>query len=129
MTLTQNYLAQRLIEILINDTKNNNKCKALYLHVLNSNFPAIQFYNRNNFIELKFLSKYYYFNNEWHDAYLYAYYINGGKPSSNYLRYPFYAFIYIILFSLIKVTTLEIAFLGYYRVFGSMLHSISLIRR
>ena len=48
-------LAKRLLEELIDNVKVNPTCKAVYLHVLATNTPAIQFYEKSNFLQLQLL--------------------------------------------------------------------------
>jgi hypothetical protein len=49
------------------------------LHVLDTNHPAISFYRRNHYLELRFLRDFYYFDQAYHSAYLYILYLNGYK--------------------------------------------------
>ena len=63
-------------------------CRAVYLHVITYNTVAIEFYTRKNFVYVKRLSNFYFLKPErspypgrtLYDAFLYAYYINGGRP-------------------------------------------------
>eukprot|EP00249_Psilotum_nudum_P014880 c25047_g1_i1 orf=419-1354(-) len=55
-------------------------CKAVYLHVISYNQPAINFYKKNSFQCLRKLHSFYFINGHHYDAYLYIYYVNGGRP-------------------------------------------------
>jgi ribosomal protein S18 acetylase RimI-like enzyme len=84
-------LAAMLITRLVSTVSTISSCKALYLHVLSTNFPAISFYERMKFDKLKLLrvnklswfdlmQGYYFIDLKWCDSYLYVKYINGGRP-------------------------------------------------
>jgi hypothetical protein len=62
------------------------KSSALYLHVLASNTSAIQFYEKHQFQKIRLLKNYYYIDGQYRDAFLYALFINGGKPPSTPLK-------------------------------------------
>ncbi|EDV27399.1 uncharacterized protein TRIADDRAFT_20891 [Trichoplax adhaerens] len=65
-------------------------CKAVYLHVLTSNIPAINFYEYHKFQLFKYLPQYYLISNQSADGYCYVCYINGGKgPIFIRITYPF----------------------------------------
>lgn len=55
------------------------KVKAVFLHVLTSNQPAIIFYEKRNFKYHSFLPYYYSIRGRSRDAFLYVCYINGGR--------------------------------------------------
>ncbi|KAL6060508.1 N-alpha-acetyltransferase 60 [Balamuthia mandrillaris] len=73
-----NQLLRHLIEYTTQERPN---CKAVYLHVLTTNYPAINFYEQNHFVRLRTLHNYYNIENtDSGDSYLYVRYVNGGKP-------------------------------------------------
>ena len=53
-------------------------CRAVYLHVIAYNRSAITFYQKNMFQCLRKLHNFYCIEGQYHDAYLYVYYVNGG---------------------------------------------------
>lgn len=55
-------------------------CKAVYLHVLTTNFVALRFYERHKFKLIRFMPHYYAIKSYHKNGYLYVLYINGGKP-------------------------------------------------
>ena len=84
-----------MLHALIERNILDKHCKALYLHVLASNEPAIQFYEKNKFQRRKYLQNYYLFDEKWHDAFLYVLYVNNGKPPR--FGYPFCQSISILI--------------------------------
>jgi len=56
--------------------------KAIYLHVLTTNNPAIHFYEKSKFMKLRMVPYFYEIDNESHDSYLYILYLNDGHPPS-----------------------------------------------
>lgn len=119
--LTYTLAAQALLEQLIHSCRANQNCVAVYLHVLTTNLPgkfhfalflarppfhitvsfffllyttAIRFYEKNNFVRLRHLDSYYIIDGQWHDAYLYALYMNGGKPPAFSLKE--YAYVWFV---------------------------------
>lgn len=58
----------------------NAQCKALFLHVLTTNSPAIHFYQRHQFKLHTFLPHYYFINGKSKDGFTYVLYVNGGHP-------------------------------------------------
>ncbi|XP_074320452.1 histone acetyltransferase MCC1 isoform X2 [Silene latifolia] len=71
-------------------------CRAVYLHVISYNNPAIFLYNKLSFKCVRRLHGFYLIDSQHYDAYLFVYYVNGGhSPCSplelavcvvNYLR-------------------------------------------
>lgn len=55
-------------------------CKAVYLHVLTTNFVALRFYERHKFRLFRYMPCYYAINGYHKNGYLYVLYINGGQP-------------------------------------------------
>ena len=58
----------------------HSKCKAIYLHVITDNSPAIAFYQKFNFSLHSRIRDFYTVNNGLQDGYLYVMYINDGLP-------------------------------------------------
>lgn len=56
------------------------KVKAVFLHVLTTNAPAIMFYENRNFRLHSFLPYYYSIKGCSKDGFMYVLYINGGHP-------------------------------------------------
>nr|CAG4645051.1 EOG090X0BM0 [Leptodora kindtii] len=67
----------------------NQLCKAVYLHVLTMNSPAIRFYEKHRFRLHSFLPYYYMVDGKSKDGFTYVLYINGGHSPWGVL-YPFY---------------------------------------
>jgi hypothetical protein len=63
-------------------------CKAVYLHVLTTNYVALRFYERHKFRLFRYLPCYYAIQGRQKNGYLYVLYINGGKPPWTF-SYPF----------------------------------------
>ena len=57
-----------------------SKCRAIYLHVITNNCPAIAFYEKFNFSRFVRIRDFYTVNNRPQDGYLYVLYINDGLP-------------------------------------------------
>eukprot|EP00245_Coleochaete_scutata_P008679 TRINITY_DN2698_c0_g1_i1.p1 TRINITY_DN2698_c0_g1~~TRINITY_DN2698_c0_g1_i1.p1 ORF type:complete len:341 (+),score=33.91 TRINITY_DN2698_c0_g1_i1:108-1130(+) len=60
-----------------------NSCpsvRALYLHVIAYNRSAILFYKKNLFQCIRKLYNFYKINGQYYDAFVYVYYVNGGRP-------------------------------------------------
>jgi hypothetical protein len=55
-------------------------CKAVYLHVLTTNYVALRFYERHKFRLFRYMPCYYAIKGRQKNGYLYVLYINGGKP-------------------------------------------------
>jgi len=62
------------------DYKPPHATRAIYLHVLTTNIPAIRFYEKSRFTRLREVPYYYEIDNESHDSFLYIYYLNNGHP-------------------------------------------------
>lgn len=60
-------------------TIDRQNVKAVFLHVLTTNQPAIVFYEKQNFQYHSFLPYYYSIRGRSRDAFLYVNYINGGR--------------------------------------------------
>jgi N-alpha-acetyltransferase 60 len=73
-------IASILLDKLLDYLDNEIDCKAIYLHVLATNIKAINFYEKQCFQKRALLPNYYTINGEQHDAFVYALYMNDGKP-------------------------------------------------
>ncbi|KAJ9589123.1 hypothetical protein L9F63_017582, partial [Diploptera punctata] len=78
----RNGIASLLLDNLISHltTVEHVDCKALFLHVLTTNSPAIHFYEHRNFRLHSFLPYYYSIKGKCKDGFTYVLYINGGHP-------------------------------------------------
>ncbi|KAG8381673.1 hypothetical protein BUALT_Bualt06G0146000 [Buddleja alternifolia] len=54
-------------------------CRAVYLHVISYNKPAIYLYKKMTFQCLRRLINFYFINGQHYDSYLFVYYVNGGR--------------------------------------------------
>lgn len=68
-------------------TPERENCKAVYLHVLTTNFAAMKFYDKRHFKQFRYLPLYYAINGIHKDGFSYVLYINGGEPPWT-LGYP-----------------------------------------
>lgn len=72
-------IASSLIQEVINYASSIANCRAVYLHVIAYNNPAIHFYKKMLFKLARRLPKFYYINGQHYDSYLFVYYVNGGR--------------------------------------------------
>uniref|UniRef100_A0A7N0TBR8 N-alpha-acetyltransferase 60 n=1 Tax=Kalanchoe fedtschenkoi TaxID=63787 RepID=A0A7N0TBR8_KALFE len=72
-------IASALIREVIRYASNLPTCQAVYLHVISYNNPAIQLYKKLAFKCVRVLYGFYFINGQHYDAYLFVYYVNGGK--------------------------------------------------
>ncbi|KAI5697148.1 hypothetical protein M8J75_005889 [Diaphorina citri] len=79
----RNGIASLLLDNLISHltTAENSSCKAIFLHVLTSNKPAIHFYEKRRFRLHSFLPYYYSIKGRSRDGFTYVLYINGGHAA------------------------------------------------
>lgn len=76
----RNYgIATSLIRRVIKYASNIPNCRAVYLHVISYNNPAIHLYQKMSFLCIRRLQAFYFINGQHHDAYLFIYYVNGGR--------------------------------------------------
>ncbi|KAL8175251.1 UNVERIFIED_CONTAM: N-alpha-acetyltransferase 60 [Gekko kuhli] len=61
-------------------TTAQDHCKAIYLHVLTTNHPAISFYENRDFKQHHYLPSYYSIRGVLKDGFTYVLYLNGGHP-------------------------------------------------
>lgn len=76
----RNGIASLLLEQLLAHVTapERSSVKAVFLHVLSSNTPAIRFYQRCHFRLHSFLPYYYYIRGKCKDGFTYVLYVNGG---------------------------------------------------
>lgn len=72
-------IASALLWEVIEYANQMSSCRALYLHVIAYNRPAIMFYQKNMFQCLRRLHNFYTIEGQNHDAFLYVFYVNGGR--------------------------------------------------
>lgn len=79
-TYRRNGIASLLLEQLLAHVTAPERLsvKAVFLHVLSSNTPAIRFYQRCHFRLHSFLPYYYYIRGKCKDGFTYVLYVNGG---------------------------------------------------
>ena len=83
-TYRKHGIATYLIKQVIQYAKSNSKCGCVYLHVIDYNKVAMQFYENNNFIKLRYIEEFYTIHNQPYSSYLYIYYMNDAlNPDSN----------------------------------------------
>ncbi|XP_059304344.1 histone acetyltransferase MCC1 isoform X1 [Lycium ferocissimum] len=80
-------IASSLIHEVIKYASNIPTCRAVYLHVISYNNPAIYLYKKMSFQRVRSLSAFYFINGQHYDAYLFIYYVNGGRsPCSPFFQ-------------------------------------------
>ncbi|XP_020247731.1 histone acetyltransferase MCC1-like isoform X3 [Asparagus officinalis] len=79
-------IATSLIQEVIKYASSITSCRAVYLHVIAYNHPAIHFYKKMLFKLVKRLQEFYYINGQHYDSYLFVYYVNGGQAPCSPLR-------------------------------------------
>lgn len=72
-------IASSLISEVIEYASNIPTCRALYLHVISYNIPAIHLYKKMSFKCVRRLDGFYLINGQHYDSYLFVYYVNGGR--------------------------------------------------
>lgn len=80
-------IASSLIHRVLDYASTIPTCRAVYLHVISYNVNAISFYKKNSFRCLQKLQNFYYISEHHFDAYLYIYYVNGGRPPCSALDF------------------------------------------
>ena len=73
-------IASLLMEKVLEWAHEDPSCKALYLHVIDYNKSAMDFYVRQGFFRFSRVEDFYPIDGESHDALIYAMYLNGGQP-------------------------------------------------
>ncbi|CAN4085541.1 unnamed protein product [Withania somnifera] len=80
-------IASSLIREVIKYALNIPTCRAVYLHVISYNNPAIYLYKKMSFQCVRRLAAFYFINGQHYDAYLFIYYVNGGRsPCSPFFQ-------------------------------------------
>ncbi|XP_020247730.1 histone acetyltransferase MCC1-like isoform X2 [Asparagus officinalis] len=79
-------IATSLIQEVIKYASSITSCRAVYLHVIAYNHPAIHFYKKMLFKLVKRLQEFYYINGQHYDSYLFVYYVNGGQAPCSPLQ-------------------------------------------
>lgn len=72
-------IASSLIREAIKYAANISTCRAVYLHVISYNNPAIHLYKKMSFQCVRRLHAFYFINGQHYDSYLFIYYVNGGR--------------------------------------------------
>ncbi|PKA53261.1 hypothetical protein AXF42_Ash009991 [Apostasia shenzhenica] len=72
-------IATSLVREVIKYASSITSCRAVYLHVIDYNVPAIYFYQKMLFKLVRKLAKFYYIEGQHYDSYLFVYYVNGGR--------------------------------------------------
>ncbi|XP_020574655.1 histone acetyltransferase MCC1-like isoform X2 [Phalaenopsis equestris] len=72
-------IASALVREVIKYASSISSCRAVYLHVIAYNQPAIHFYQKMLFKLVRRLLKFYYINGQHYDSFLFVYYVNGGQ--------------------------------------------------
>ncbi|KAG9133915.1 hypothetical protein Leryth_004629 [Lithospermum erythrorhizon] len=72
-------IASSLISEVIKYASSITTSRAVYLHVISYNNPAIHLYKRMSFQCVRKLYSFYFINGQHYDAYLFIYYVNGGR--------------------------------------------------
>lgn len=72
-------IATSLIREVIKYASGIQNCGAVYLHVISYNNPAIRLYKKLCFKCVRRLYGFYLINGQHYDAYLFVYYVNGGR--------------------------------------------------
>ncbi|KAH7415000.1 hypothetical protein KP509_14G022800 [Ceratopteris richardii] len=80
-------IATSLIQRVLEYAETIPTCRAVYLHVILYNLSAINFYEKNSFRCLQRLHNFYIINEQTYDAYLYIYYVNGGRAPCSALDF------------------------------------------
>ncbi|XP_020528960.1 histone acetyltransferase MCC1 isoform X3 [Amborella trichopoda] len=73
------HIASSLVREVIKYASSISSCRAVYLHVIDYNTPAIHFYQKMSFKCLRKLHNFYYIERRHYDSFLYVYYVNGGR--------------------------------------------------
>ncbi|CAM8927597.1 unnamed protein product [Rhodiola kirilowii] len=72
-------IASALIREVIKYASNLPTCQAVYLHVISYNNPAMHLYKKLAFKCVRKLYGFYFINSQHYDAFLFVYYVNGGR--------------------------------------------------
>ncbi|KAL9342097.1 hypothetical protein Peur_065422 [Populus x canadensis] len=72
-------IARSLIRQVIKYASSVPTCRAVYLHVISYNIPAIHLYKKMSFKCIRRLQGFYLINGQHYDSFLFVYYVNGGR--------------------------------------------------
>ncbi|KAM5557953.1 hypothetical protein ABKV19_025000 [Rosa sericea] len=72
-------IASALIREVIKYASSIPTCRAVYLHVISYNNPAILLYKKMSFKCVRRLQGFYLIDGQHYDSYLFVYYVNGGR--------------------------------------------------
>ncbi|XAR71528.1 Histone acetyltransferase [Bertholletia excelsa] len=72
-------IATSLVQEVIRYASSIQTCRAIYLHVISYNNPAIHFYQKMSFQCVRRLRGFYFINGQHYDAFLFIYYLNGHR--------------------------------------------------
>ncbi|CAK7333673.1 unnamed protein product [Dovyalis caffra] len=72
-------IARSLICQVIKYASRIPTCRAVYLHVISYNIPAIHLYKKMSFKCIRRLQGFYLINGQHYDSFLFVYYVNGGR--------------------------------------------------
>uniref|UniRef100_A0A1D1YP54 N-alpha-acetyltransferase 60 n=1 Tax=Anthurium amnicola TaxID=1678845 RepID=A0A1D1YP54_9ARAE len=78
-------IATSLVQEVIKYASIIPSCRAVYLHVIDYNDPAIQFYRKMLFKLVRRLPNFYYIHARHYDSYLFVYHVNGGRSPCSLL--------------------------------------------
>ena len=97
----QNGIASFMLDNLISHftSADHYQVRAVYLHVLTTNSPAIRFYERRGFKAHLFLPYYYNIKGKRKDGFTYVLYLNGGHPPWSALEYLVHCCSLMVLFN------------------------------
>ncbi|MCO5613046.1 hypothetical protein L7F22_067320 [Adiantum nelumboides] len=80
-------IATSLIHRVLDYASTIPTCRAVYLHVVPYNVKAISFYERNSFRCLLRIQNFYFIDEHTYDAFVYIYYVNGGRAPCSALDF------------------------------------------
>lgn len=72
-------IASTLVQEVIKYASSMSNCRAVYLHVIDYNDPAILFYKKMSFKLERRLMKFYYIGGQHYDSYLFVHYVNNQR--------------------------------------------------
>uniref|UniRef100_I1JAM7 N-alpha-acetyltransferase 60 n=3 Tax=Glycine subgen. Soja TaxID=1462606 RepID=I1JAM7_SOYBN len=80
-------IASSLIREVIKYASSIPTCRAVYLHVISYNNPAINLYKKMSFKCVRRLQGFYLINGQHYDSFLFLYYVNGGQSPCSPLEF------------------------------------------
>lgn len=88
-------IASALIKEVIKYASTISTCRAVYLHVISYNTPAIHLYKKMSFKCVRRLYSFYLINGRHYDSYLFVYYVNGGRSPCSPLEFAMVVMTYL----------------------------------